>query len=156
MFKEYYYKRERYAFFWCFECTYILPISKNKRWRKKSGGEKRNKQNSTGDGDRDDENADLSAPTMSKLTTAQSQTHEHEQEEENNEERSGVGDALGASAIASDGVSCVFGGQDESVYAAVWSPADCWIAAALAHDGRLTLHRVPTQEKLRILLWFSD
>ena len=41
---------------------------------------------------------------------------------------------------------------EESVYAVEWSAADPWLFAALAYDGRLTVHRVPREEKLRILL----
>ena len=51
-----------------------------------------------------------------------------------------------------DGVVCTYAEHEESVYSCAWSPADPWLFAALAYDGRLTIHRVPRQEQLRILL----
>ena len=51
-----------------------------------------------------------------------------------------------------DGSVEVWEGFDESVYSVAWSACDSWIFTAVAYNGHVTVHEVPSAEKYKILL----
>merc|ERR1711879_651207 len=51
-----------------------------------------------------------------------------------------------------DGLVRRFEEHDDSIYSCCWSSSDAWVFASVSYDGKLTVNRVPDDEKYRILL----
>ncbi|CAL8463698.1 g3232 [Coccomyxa elongata] len=55
-------------------------------------------------------------------------------------------------AAGKDGKVQSYGDHEDSVYSVAWSSADPWTFASLSYDGRVAVHRVPSQVKYKILI----
>ncbi|EIE27740.1 WD40 repeat-like protein [Coccomyxa subellipsoidea C-169] len=60
--------------------------------------------------------------------------------------------AAAGGAGAKDGKVQSYGDHEDSVYSVAWSTSDPWTFASLSYDGRVAVHRVPSQVKYKILI----
>ncbi|KAL0082128.1 WD40-repeat-containing domain protein [Phycomyces blakesleeanus] len=60
-------------------------------------------------------------------------------------------DAYWNSYTPTDGLICTYDQHEDSVYSAVWSPADTWTFASLSYAGRIVISQVPPDERFKIM-----
>ncbi|KAI9019523.1 WD40-repeat-containing domain protein [Phycomyces nitens] len=60
-------------------------------------------------------------------------------------------DAYWNSYTPTDGLICTFDQHEDSVYSAVWSPADTWTFASLSYAGRIVISQAPPNERFKIM-----